>query len=168
MAKWFFGLIFWTGLAFAGEMEARRDGVEVYADTSKKIILGTLKKGENIAASERKGMYWQVTFSGKPGYVSVMGVQTSSSARTSLITESIMDAVKQGRKADDPSNNRARSTVMGVRGLDDTSESAFAGNVKPNLRMVYGMEDLVVSRSDLKSLEDSIQAEIEQLSAKRN
>lgn len=157
-----------TGMANAAELEAKQDGVQVFSDTSKKSVVATLRKGQKVESGERKGMYWPVTVDGKAGFVSVMVVQTSSSRSGSSVTDAILDAVKQGRQADDPGNNRARSTVMGVRGLDDTSDSAFAGNVKPNLRMVYSMEDLVVSRDDLRSLESSIQQEIESLSTKRN
>jgi hypothetical protein len=97
-----------------------------------------------------------------------MAVQNSSSgAGASAVTNAIKDAVKQGRETEDAGNNRARSTVMGVRGLDDTSESAFAGNVKPNLRMVYSMEDLVISSLDVKSLESEVLKEVESLSSKK-
>jgi hypothetical protein len=153
--------------AIAGELEAKKDGVEVYADTQKSSVIGSLKKGEKINFSERKGMYWSVTLGGKPGFVSVMGVQNSTSAGSSAVTNAIKNAVKQGRDNEDAGNNRARSTVMGVRGLDDTSDSAFAGNVKPNLRMVYTMEDMVVSTVDLKSLEADVLKEVEVLAAKK-
>jgi len=153
---------------FAGELEAKKDGVDVYSDSQKSSILGSLKKGEKVPFLERKGMYWAVTFHGKTGFVSVMAVQNSSSgAGSSAVTNAIKDAVKQGRETEDAGNNRARSTVMGVRGLDDTSESAFAGNVKPNLRMVYSMEDLVISSMDVKSLESEVLKEVESLSSKK-
>lgn len=159
---------FISGLASAGTLEVKQDGVQVFSDTSKKSVVATLRKGQKVESGERKGMYWAVTVEGKAGFVSVMAVQTSSVRSGSAVTDAILNAVKQGRQADDPGNNRARSTVMGVRGLDDTSDSAFAGNVKPNLRMVYSMEDMVVSRDDLRSLESSIQQEIEVLSTKKN
>ena len=151
----------------AGELEAKKDGVEVYSDSQKSSVIGTLKKGEKVPSTERKGMYWGVTLKGKAGFVSVMAVQNSSSSVSSAVTNAIKDAVKQGRESEDAGNNRARSTVMGVRGLDDTSDSAFAGNVKPNLRMVYTMEDMVVSSVDLKSLEADVLKEVETLSNKK-
>ncbi|MEI8026814.1 MAG: hypothetical protein WCI18_10750 [Pseudomonadota bacterium] len=151
----------------AGELEAKKDGVEVYSDSQKSSVIGMLKKGEKIPSTERKGMYWAVNLKGKPGFVSVMAVQNSSSSGSSAVTNAIKDAVKQGRESEDAGNNRARSTVMGVRGLDDTSDSAFAGNVKPNLRMVYTMEDMVVSSVDLKSLEADVLKEVETLSNKK-
>ncbi len=153
---------------FAGELEAKKDGVEVYSDSQKTSVIGTLKKGEKVPSTERKGMYWAVSLNGKVGFVSVMAVQNSSaSAGSSTVTNAIKNAVKQGRESEDAGNNRARSTVMGVRGLDDTSDSAFAGNVKPNLRMVYTMEDTVVSSVDLKSLEADVLKEVETLSNKK-
>lgn len=153
----------------AGELEAKKDGVEVYSDSQKSSVIGTLKKGDKVPFTERKGMYWAVSLKGKTGFVSVMAVQNSSSSSSgsSAVTNAIKDAVKQGRESEDAGNNRARSTVMGVRGLDDSSDSAFAGNVKANLRMVYTMEDMVISSVDLKSLEADVLKEVETLSNKK-
>ena len=151
----------------AGELEAKKDGVEVYSDSSKSSVLGTLKKGEKLAYTERKGMYWAVTHNSKHGYVSVMAVQNASSGGASSVTSAIKDAVKQGRDSEDAGNNRARSAVMGVRGLDD-SDSAFAGNVKPNLRMVYSMEDTVIPTSEIKQLEADVLREVEDISSKKS
>lgn len=162
-----FALFAVANLVQAGELEAKKDGVEVYSDSSKSSVLGTLKKGEKLNYTERKGMYWAVTHKNKPGFVSVMAVQNASSGGASSVTSAIKDAVKQGRDSEDAGNNRARSAVMGVRGLDDTSDSAFAGNVKPNLRMVYSMEDLVIPTTEVKQLEAEVLQEVEEISAKK-
>jgi hypothetical protein len=161
-----FALFAASGVVRAGELEAKKDGVEVYSDSSKSSVLGTLKKGEKLTYTERKGMYWAVTHKSKPGFVSVMAVQSASSGGTSSVTSAIKDAVRQGRDSEDAGNNRARSAVMGVRGLDD-SDSAFAGNVKPNLRMVYSMEDTVVPTSEIKQLEADVLKEVEDISSKK-
>ncbi len=161
-----FALFAASGLVRAGELEAKKDGVEVYSDSSKSSVLGTLKKGEKLTYTERKGMYWAVTHNSKPGFVSVMAVQNASSGGASSVTSAIKDAVRQGRDSEDAGNNRARSAVMGVRGLDD-SDSAFAGNVKPNLRLVYSMEDTVIPTSEIKQLEADVLREVEDISSKK-
>ena len=50
---------------------------------------------------------------------------------------------------------------MGVRGLAQDEDTEFAGNVKPNLRAVYFMEDAFVSEKQLEGLGDLVFAEIE-------
>ena len=53
--------------AVAAEVEAKKDGVEIYADaTNKSDVLGKMKSGEALKAGERKGMFWGVT-TGWPG-----------------------------------------------------------------------------------------------------
>ena len=69
--------------------------------------------------------------------------------------------LNRGRKENDAANARQRSTVMGVRGLDENEETAFAGNVKPNLRMVYAMEDIVVKADEIDQIGDLVFKEIE-------
>ena len=145
----------------AGMVAAKRNGVKVFATASKKgKVIKTLQKGEAVESKDRKGMYWQVTVDGKPGFVSVMKVKRKKGKASSL-TKKIQSAVSQGRDAEDVANNRSRSAVMGVRGLDESSETAFAGNVKPNLRMVYKMEDILVKPDQIEKLGEQVFAEIE-------
>lgn len=153
--------------AFAGQaVEAKKNGTKVFSEASKKSsVLKTLKKGEQLDTLERKGMYWKVSLSGKEAFVSVFNVKKITS--NSAISEALKDAVKQGREEGDGANMRARSAVMGVRGLDESESSAFAGNVKPNLRMVYAMEDLLVTSDEIQSLESSVFAESERNAAKK-
>ena len=157
-----FGMGLYGMTAFAGKVAAKKDGVKVYSKASKKSdVLKTLKKGEDIETKERKGMYWQVAVSSsQKGYVSVLKVKKTEKS-ASVLGAALKSAVEQGRDEDDSSNVRARSAVMGVRGLDETNSTANAGNVKPNLRMVYAMEDITLSAKDLDSLGDSVFAEIE-------
>ena len=156
--------------AFAGSVAAKKDGVKVTSEASKKSeVILTLKKGESLESMERKGMYWQVkTASGKVGYVSVMKVKRSASSGGSGIASVIKKVSQEGREnGDEVENSRARSAVMGVRGLDESSETQYAGNSKPNLRLVYKMEDRRVSPKSLERLESQVMKELELLSKKR-
>lgn len=147
--------------AFAGMVEAKRDGVKVFAEANKKAdVLKKLKKGEALETKERKGMYWLIDLEGKEAYVSVMKVKRTKDGG-SAISDALRSAVEQGRRENDAANARQRSTVMGVRGLDENEKTAFAGNVKPNLRMVYAMEDIVVKSSDIDKIGDLVFQEIE-------
>ncbi len=146
--------------ALAASVEAKKDGVKVLSEPSSSgEELATLKKGEIVESDDRKGMYWSVKVDGKVGYVSVMQVNRKQGEPSSL-SNAIKAAVKQGRSDDDAAGARGRSAVMGVRGLDDTSETAFAGNVKPNLRMVFQMEDIQVPAKKVDELGEKVFAEI--------
>ena len=56
------------------------DGVEVRKDPDNKAeVIATLKKGENLTATDRKGSYWKVKLSdGREGFVPVTSVQTKA------------------------------------------------------------------------------------------
>ena len=56
------------------------DGVEVRKDPDNKAeVIATLKKGENLTATGRKGSYWRVKLSdGREGFVPVTSVQTKA------------------------------------------------------------------------------------------
>lgn len=135
--------------AFAGTIEAKKDGVEVYAAADKaSAVLSKLKKGEAIASGERSGMYWQVKLAdGKKGFVSVLAVKIKADSNDGL-SGALRDAVKAGRTTNEQNGTRARSAVMGVRGLDDNN-TAMAGSVRPNLRAVYAMEDYSIPQAKL-------------------
>lgn len=159
-------LLFASSAMAAKFVEAKKNGVKVYAEASKKAtVLTTLKKGQSLDALERKGMYWKVKVSGKEAFVSVFKVKKVNDS--SAIAEALKDAVKQGREEGDGANARARSAVMGVRGLDESDSSSFAGNVKPNLRMVYAMEDLLVTSDEITELENKVFDESERNALKK-
>mgnify|MGYP003338126981 CR=1 FL=1 len=148
--------------SLAKSLVAKKDGVKVYAEGSKKSkVVATLAKGDEMESTERKGMYWQVDYKGKKGFVSVMKVKKKAGQSSGGIAEALRDAVKQGRDESDATNSRQRSAVMGVRGLDESSETEFAGNVKPNLRMVYNMEGFLVKQTDVDAIGDLVASEIE-------
>ncbi|MEZ4742056.1 MAG: SH3 domain-containing protein [Bdellovibrionota bacterium] len=155
-------MFFVSQLSFASSLvEAKKDGVKVFAEPNKDAdTITTLKKGDAVETISRKGMYWNVKAGGKTGFVSVMKVKLKKGSPSTL-TSVIQKVVKQGRESDNPDSNRARSAVMGVRGLDESDETAFAGNVKPNLRMVFLMEDIVTDESKIEALGDAVFAEIE-------
>lgn len=158
----FMGAWLTASSAQAASVVAKKKSVKVYATASKKgDVLATLDKGDAIEAIERQGMYWQVkTSSGKTGYVSVLTVKHQPDSDTSL-SKAIQNAARQGRTSDDSGSVRSRSAVMGVRGAAEDEEVEFAGNVRPDLRAVFFMEDYKVSEQDIEALEERVFAEIE-------
>lgn len=147
---------------WATELEAKKDGVELFDGPSKKAkVVKKLKQGESFVAIGRKGMYWELENS--KGFVSVTAVSRKKSSDGGA-SNAMRKLVNQGRDAEDPGNTRARSGVMGVRGLDESSDTEFAGNVKPNLRLVYSMEDIQVDEKKVEELESAVFKEIEKKS----
>ena len=121
----------------------------------------SLAKGDVVESVGRKGMYWKVkTQKGKVGYVSVLKVKRQS-AKSSKIQSVIREAAKDSRADGNNTSIRSRSAVMGVRGLSSSEQVAYAGNIKPDLRLVYRMEDRVVQSKKLDLIEQSIALEIE-------
>ena len=138
-----------AGTVFGGTLEAKKDDVEVFTAADKtSTVITKLKKGTEITSGERSGMYWQVKLpDGKAGFVSVMVVKIKADSSSGL-NDVLRDAVKSSRETADQNGARSRSAVMGVRGLDDNN-TAMAGSVRPNLRAVYGMEDMEVPKTKL-------------------
>jgi hypothetical protein len=149
-----------AGRAAAADVEAKKDGVEVFADaTNKSAVVSTLKSGQSLPAGERKGMFWQVDLGGgKSGFVSVMAVKHKPDTNTDL-AKAIKTVVKDGRQ-DESNEGRARSAVMGVRGLAADDDAGNAGDVRPNLRAVFKMEDTQVTQKKLDQVGDLVMAEI--------
>jgi hypothetical protein len=157
-------MIFCTFLpcsAIAGTLEAQKDS-EVYAAGDKKSeVIAKLSKGDIVTSTERAGMYWQVkTKDGKSGFVSVLAVRAKSDGSANL-NDAIREAVKDGRGAAAADSGRSRSSVMGVRGLDNTSETAMASSLKPNMMAVYGMEDLDLPKGAVDQQAELVSSEIE-------
>lgn len=150
-----------AGYAYAGQqVEAKQDGVKILKDAAKDgAELGALKKGQAVEALDRKGMFWRVKFNGQEGYVSFMQVNRKA-GENSALADAIGKAALDSRDMDNVKGARARSAVMGVRGLDESSETASAGSVSPNLRMVYAMEDRTVSEKKIEKLSDLVQKEV--------
>ncbi len=163
-----FGLLIFPMVAHGhASVVAKSDGVEIYKEASDKAAkIATLKKNDAVETMERKGLFWQVkTATGEVGFVSVMKVKRQSGAGDNSISQAIRSASEDGRSnGDEVENTRARSAVMGVRGLDESSETQYAGNAKPNLRLVYQMEDRQVSKRHIEKLETQLQKELESLS----
>lgn len=151
--------------ALGAEVEAKKDGVEVYVDaTNKSDVVGKLKEGEALTAGERKGMFWEVKMKdGKAGFVSVLAVKHKAEGSDGL-SKAIKSVVKEGRQTDETSESRARSAVMGVRGLREDDSSANAGNVRPDLRAVYRMEDTQSDKKKIEALGEQVFEEIAQKS----
>lgn len=155
-----------AGVARAADVQAKKDGVEIYADaTNKSDVLGKLAKDESLPSGERKGMFWQVhTKDGKDGYVSVLAVTRRADSNSDL-SKAIKNVVKNGREKDDAGESRARSAVMGVRGLRADDDMANASNIRPNLRAVYKMEDTKLSEKKVQALGEEVFNEISKKSA---
>ena len=147
---------------FAKSLIAKKDDAKVLGAPKRGAeVIKTLKKGERVESLKRKGMYWEVELDGdKKGFISILAVKPAPSKST--LTDVIRSTVQQTRSDNDSSNMRSRSTVMGVRGLDESDETQFAGNVKPNLRMVHNLEDFQVKQSQVDKIGDLISQEIEQ------
>ncbi len=149
-----------TGMA--GTLVAAKPSVPVYTAGDKDSpVLATLKSGDTVAYSERKGMYWQVvTKAGKPGFVSVLAVKVKPEENAGL-NDAMREAVKSGRRQASADGGRTRAAVMGVRGLDDTSETGMAGSLRPNLHAVYAMEDREMAIATIDEQAKLVLTEIE-------
>lgn len=148
--------------ALAAEVEAKKSGVEIYSDaTNKSEVLGKMGDKESLQSGERKGMFWEVTTKdGKKGYVSVLAVTRKAEGDANL-ANAIKSVVKDGRSdGDGGSNDRARSAVMGVRGLREDDNMANAANIRPNLRAVFAMEDTNTPKKKVEDLGESVFNEI--------
>lgn len=154
-------LVSWN-IAFATTLAAKKNGVKVLSEPSKKAsAVTTLKKSQTVEGVSRKGMYWKVkTSDGKEGYVAFLHVKRQAED-TGGLGEAIRAAAHESRDMDGVKGARSRSAVMGVRGLDESGTTASAGNSRPNMRMVYAMEDRSVSERKLKRLSRMIEGEIE-------
>lgn len=143
-------------------VEAKSSDVKVYAKPEKNAqVIKELQKGDVLESEDRKGMYWKVKLDdGSPGFVSVMQVKRKSVESDDKLASELRKAVQEQANSSD-SSIRTRSAVMGVRGLDESKDIDFIGNVKPNLRSVYNMENMAVEKKELEKLEEQVFAEIE-------
>ena len=145
-------------------VKAKQDHVKVYAAANKTApVVQELQKGSSLAAHTRTGMFWEVeTASGKLGYVSVLTVQFEADGKSSEgLSSALHDAIQKSREEDEGGQVRARSSVMGVRGLDESKDTEFAGSIRPNLRLVYEMEDRIVAPAKITHLAQEVATEIE-------
>lgn len=163
LLKILFGTAFLiAGNSFAFGLRAKSDKVKVFTEPAKGAdVLTTLRKNEIVTSIGRKGMYWKVeTDAGKQGFVSVMKVRRQAGGE-SKVNMVLREAAEKSRESGENGSIRSRSAVMGVRGLDASQQVAFAGNMKPDYRLVFRMEDRMVSNKKISKLEASIYSEIE-------
>ena len=145
--------------AWAALVEDKRIGVKVYSEaTNKSDVIGSVEKGTVLEAGERQGMYWEVQFKGSKAFVSVLKVKRKAGEASGL-AKAIRTVVKEGRPSDDTAEVRARSAVMGVRGLK-AGGSRSAGDVRPDLRAVYAMEDISVPEKRVEALGERVFNEV--------
>lgn len=155
---------------WAAPVAAKKDGVAVTTEAKKdSAVLLELKKGEVLEAGDREGMFWKVkTKDGKAGFVSVMMVQRQAGDESGLASALRDEALKARQNNDGSDSSRARSAVMGVRGLDETKDTAMAGNIRPDLRAVYRMEDRNIASARIERIENLVQKEIENTNNNKN
>jgi hypothetical protein len=157
------GFLFVTNMALAAQVSAKKDGTQIISEPKKgAAVVKELKKGELIESFDRSGMFWKVkTSEGKEGYVSVMAVQREAE-KTSGIQSALHDAAMKARNSTDGGETtRARSAVMGVRGLNENNELAEVGSLRPDLRAVYHMEDRALNEKRVDRLEALVLKEVE-------
>jgi hypothetical protein len=169
--RWFvmtLGLISWSLFANATDLEVKAKGTQLLDKANRNAgVIAELKAGESLSSSGREGMFWKVkTSAGKEGYVNFTSVQRVAGQNDAL-GAAIQKAAHESRDMDGVKTARSRSAVMGVRGLDESSQTANAGAVRPNMRLVYNMEDFVVSQKELDDLENMIHKEIESSGSRR-
>lgn len=147
---------------FAASVTAKVDEVPVFKEASTQSqVMQKMKKGDKLSSKERKGMFWEVTLpGGGVGYVPFLKVQRNEDGDDSSLAKAIRNAAQSDRTTADTSA-RARSAVMGVRGLDEGEEIATASSARPNLRLVYRMEDRQIDDTRVSMLGDEIMKEIE-------
>lgn len=134
-----------SGVASAKVLETKRAAKLLSEPDRKSSVLSKLKKGAVLESLGRKGMFWKAKYEEKEGYISVMKVKRKSTGKSGL-ADVIRAATKENRENSDSARVRSRSAVMGVRGLDESSSLAQIGNLKPDLRAVYRMEDRSVDQ----------------------
>ena len=142
----------------------KKQGTKVYQEpTIKSSTVATLAKDTKLQALTRKGMFWQV----KDGYVKVSDVLRS--AETDLAFTDVVRKAVYGKAQDQEQEpTRARSAVMGVRGLADNGSVTTAGDVKPNHRAVGLMESLVPTKAQIDEIERGVNQELEGIMKKMN
>ena len=158
-----FGIFIFSSSVLAVTLQAKKNGVKVTAKAKSHLrYLLTLKKGDILTKISRKGMYWKVkSESGKVGYVSVMKVKRLASEESS-ISSSIRQVSKSTRPDEDQqAGARSRSSVMGVSGLSESDSNQYAGNVRPNMRLVFAMEDRDYSAKDINKIAMAVEVEVE-------
>lgn len=164
----FLFLFFYSSSLFATELSTKKANVKIVkTPSSKGEVLKTLGKGELLEGVKRKGMYWAVKLpDGTTGFVSILKV-TRKVGKSNSLAKAIRKAAQDGRATDAVSSARSRSAVMGVRGLDESSSTAFAGNARPNQALVYSMEDRIIKAKKIRKIEFLIQKELSKLSSRR-
>lgn len=152
----------WGSLsALAVPLSPKKESVAVLATPKRSAeVIGTISKGDTLESDDRLGMFWKVHFQGRVGYVSVMDVQRAAHSAGGL-QKAVSEAAAESRNQDDIAGARSRSAVMGVRGLSDGEAVAAAGNVRPDIKSVYKMEDRVVNQEDVTELADLVLQEIQ-------
>jgi hypothetical protein len=127
----------------ATNLVAKKEGVPLLKEARKDApALRLLKAGETLEAETRQGMYWKVKLAeGGFGYVSFLAVQHQATEDNSLQGALREQAIAARKEANEEDNVRARSAVMGVRGLAESSEVSSAGQLRPDTAAVYAMEE---------------------------
>ena len=160
-------LIFCT-VALGVPGEVKRNGIKVYLQPNESSpVLCSLEKKTLVSVEERSGIFWKVpkVCSGRHelGYIKMVDV-----FRIPIVDDKasqvIQNALAKDRDSMESTIARQRSSnaVMGVRGLDDgENDLDSAGNLTPDLKSVYSMEDRQVNENDIRKIEKGIHNELE-------
>lgn len=148
----------WFGTeAFALDLIVKKETAAYSEASSKSTKLSPLAVGTKLEGGERLGMYWSVKLDGRLVFVKVLDVQAAAP------NKSFVNGIVRPKSASsDGLEDRQRTSVMGVRGLAPDDDMANAGNVRPNLRAVFVMEeDASPSPAKVIKLQGAVMSEIE-------
>ncbi len=168
MLRWFmtpaclFGSL-WTADLLATTLQVKKAGTPLLKEARKDAsLILELKEGQILKAETRAGMYWKVVLpDGAQGFVSVMAVQHKAQDDNGLQTALRNQALAARKDAGDDDSSRARSAVMGVRGLSESKEVGSAGQLRPDTSAVFHMEDRLIEAERIQGLENLVQEELE-------
>ncbi|NRA64586.1 MAG: hypothetical protein HRU19_08895 [Pseudobacteriovorax sp.] len=154
-------VMFLMGSTAFGQMLKTKKKAKIHAEPKKKsTVIAEAEKDAVFESKGRKGMFWKIEYESNTGYVSVLRVKRVAGTKKGL--SSVLESVSKAGRGGDTARVRSRSVVMGVRGLDESSDLAQVGNMKPDLRAVYRMEDRhYVKANTFDLFEKSISREIE-------
>ncbi|RYZ92911.1 MAG: hypothetical protein EOP06_02715 [Proteobacteria bacterium] len=144
----------------AGTLLVTKAATQLTSSASKgSDVVKELSSGVSCEASERVGMFWKAECLGVKGFVSVLKMQREASKESTLASE-LYEAGKKAR-INGSDSTRTRSAAMGVRGLNENDELSQVGNLRPDLRAIYIMEDRRLDPKRVDSLERLVSEEIE-------
>lgn len=152
-----FILVSSPSLAAEVSLEVKKDKTNAYEQASASSnVVASFPKGELLQGVSRKGMFWQVELSAskQKAYVKALDVRKK-------LSEQRIQALTSNQVDDSVDGSRARTAVMGVRGLDSSDTLSGASMAVPDMDRIRDLDRLQVSPDRLIDLELRIQREVE-------